>query len=410
MRPWNRWFAFLAWAVVILAVAPAANDIQEWISGRFGERALRLMLTALLLAAAAGFVVWLARNRRGFDLRRILWVLALSGTTLAVMWRLEVAAEPAHLAEYAILGGLAFHALAARLRDGGVYLAAAALAAIVGTLDEVFQWLLPHRYWGPGDIVLDAAAGILVQLLIWKGIRPPDISPGVGARSLRVAVRLAACWVLLLALCLANTPRRIDWYAARVPGLGYLGKGLDTRMSEYGHRYLDPDIGRFQSRLAPEELRRADRQRGAAAARVLDRYRQPERYHKFQLTYPPNWTPFLFEAGGHLFYRERLRQRLQDEPDPAEKRRLATVAYRENLILERYFPHTLASSNVELAPEERQQLEELNLPDVEFASEVSNWLLTGFSEAQARWALLTILAGLVFADRSCSRLSAGGRG
>ena len=48
MRIWGRWLAFAGWAVVILAVAPAANDIQVWFSARFGARALRLTLTVLL--------------------------------------------------------------------------------------------------------------------------------------------------------------------------------------------------------------------------------------------------------------------------------------------------------------------------------------------------------------------------
>ncbi len=408
MRASVRWLVFSLWVLVVFAAVPYANEIQASISGRFGVRSLRYALTAVLAGSIAGAVVALGR-RGSFAPRRLAWVLAVAGLALAVMWRLPVEAEPAHLAAYGILGGLAFWALAAHLRDAGVYLAAAALTAIFGILDEVFQWLLPGRYWELGDAGLNAAAGALAQAAIWQGVRPPGIAAGVGARSLRIAARLAAGAVALLVLCLANTPERTEWLASQVPGLSYLGERRSTRMTEYGHLYRDPEIGLFRSRLAPSELRDADRRLGAEAGRALDRLGRPGSYGRFQRDFRPGRAPFVFEAGGHLFYRERLRQRADQEDDPGERRRLATVAWRENLILERYFPRTLAGSSAALEPAERRRLKALHLPEAEFESEVSDWLLTAFTEAQARWALLALLAVLVAVDRiSSRRLDASG--
>ena len=397
-----RWLAFAGWTLLILLLAPFANRIQKWTGVLLGESVVRYVLSAILLVAIAGVAAFLAR-RRAVAARQILWLAAIAALTLAVTWRLEVAAEPAHLAQYSVLAFLAFSALRSHLDDAGVYPAAAVLTTIVGTVDEIFQWLLPNRFWDFGDVGLDAAAGVLVQLVIWQGVRPLDVAHDFGPRSIRLAARLAACEALLLLLCVSNTPPRIDAYARWIPGLGYLGKGLATRMSDYGHRYVDPEIGRFQSRLSHAELRRLDRERGEEAAKILDRLRGREAYHRLQARYPGHRAPLVFEAGGHLFYRDRLLQRAREQEGDDARIRLATAAYRENLILERYFTHTLDSSKAALAPRDRRFLERLQRPEAAFESEVGNWLVTAFSETQARIALLAALVVLAALYRYAAR-------
>ena len=402
MTYWRRWAAFGLWAVVVFAAVPYANDIQGWISDQLGQQALRLFLTALLLGLTVTFAVRLVRRRDRNDVRRLVWLSGLALLAFALMWRLEVDAEPAHLALYGILGWLAFRALACHYRDSGIYLAAAALTIIVGNLDEIFQWLLPQRFWDLGDVGLNASAAIMAQLVIWKVVRPPSIAPGFGARSLRLAVRLAVCEVVLLLLCVSNTPARIEWYANRVPGLGYLGEGRSTFMIEYGHLHTDPEIGRFRSRMTVEELLVYDREHGAEVAEILDRFYKVG-YAKLQQENPPSHAPFVYEAVGHLFFRQRFLGRSRKQTDPAVKARAATSAFRENLILERYFPNSLSLSRVALKPDVRQELASRAQPGVDFESRGSEWLLTGFSEAQARWLLLVALAGLILADGACSR-------
>ena len=49
----------------------------------------------------------------------------------------------------------------------------------------------------------------------------------------------------------------------------------------------------------------------------------------------------------------------------------------------------------------------LHRPEAELDSEVSNWLITRFSEAQARWFLLAVLFGLWVVERKTSRRTAG---
>ena len=401
-----RWTAFGLWASVVLAAAPYANDVQKWITGRLGPAGLRLALSVLLVAVTAGIAVRLFRRRAGGAPARIgvrlAWLVGLALAAFVLMWRLSVAAEPAHLALYGILGWLAFRALSIHLRDAGVYPAAAALTAIVGTVDEIFQWLLPSRFFDLADVGLNVAAGVMIQLVIWRVVRPPGITSGVGPRSLRLAARLAIVEAVLLLLCVSNTPARIEWYATRVPGAEYLGQGQSTWMNDYGHLHADPEIGRFRSRLTAGELRAFDRRNGAEVAKILGLLREVG-YGQLQRAHPPSREPFAYEAVGHLFWRQMLWARARQQEDPEAQARFATVAYRENLILERYFPSSLELSGQSLKPGVRQWLESRHRPEDTFESRSSEWLTTDFTEAQARWFLLAALAALLVVERVSTR-------
>ena len=108
--------------------------------------------------------------------------------------------------------------------------------------------------------------------------------------------------MLMFAFASANTPDRTEWIAAHVPGMGFLQHGTNT-MSEFGFRYEDPDIGIFQSRLTPDQLRREDATRGAEVAVVLNRY--GDNYKGFLRDYRPGVDPLAHETRVHLFRRDR---------------------------------------------------------------------------------------------------------
>ncbi|MEM7584626.1 MAG: VanZ family protein [Acidobacteriota bacterium] len=399
-KVWRRWVVFGLWVAVIFTTATLGNALQSWITRALGDGAIRLAISGVLLAMVGSLAVLARRRPEAFSRGRIGWILALVALTAALVWRLRVLAEPAHLVLYGTLSALAFWALSGHVRDQGIYLAATAIAGIVGILEEAYQWLLPKRYWDLHDITLNVTAAVLVQLLIWRGIRPRHLAAGCSRRSLRLAVALTAVAVALLSASLMNTPPRIDAYAARIPALAFLGQQLSTRMVDYGHAHDDPEIGRFQSRLTLKELEHADRERGAEAAELIRRLGRKDRYHRLQVFYPSHEAPFVFEAGGHLFVRDRYLERSRSHPDAAERRRLATAAFRETLLLERYFPNTLAHLGEGLPVDVRQELAEQHQPEAAFTSEVANWFVTNFSEAQARWALGLSLLGLAVAYRA----------
>jgi VanZ family protein len=71
----------------------------------------------------------------------------------------------AHIAEYAILGALAFRAMRGDERGWNVRWAVAAvlLAAAVASGDELHQRFVPSRTASPIDVMIDTAGAILAQ-------------------------------------------------------------------------------------------------------------------------------------------------------------------------------------------------------------------------------------------------------
>jgi hypothetical protein len=81
-------------------------------------------------------------------------------------------------------------------------------------------------------------------------------------------------------------------------------------------------------------------------------------------------------------------ERLLGEPDPERRRRQLTVAAREQEILERWFPRTVAESSYTLPSTVRTLLAEEALPDRPYHSPVSKQLMTGIRERQLVLGLL----------------------
>ena len=281
------------------------------------------------------------------------------------------------------LGVLTYRALAHRFHDVSIYFSAAIICGIIGMLDEIIQWLTPGRYWGLHDVWMNFLAGSLVQIGIAKGLTPSIIRAVPSRQNLQVLCRLSMAAVVLLGFSLLNTPELIDWYADRLPYLGFL-KTNESVMTEYGYLYTDPDIGSFRSRLSPSELRQSDRTRAKEAAEILDRYKNRDEYKEFLKIYTPVSDPFVHEARVHLFNRDinflRASRYYKDNQEAYSKR--FTNAFRENQIMETYFRNTLHHSAYVWSAEKLALAKKHLMHDKEYESWVSRNLITRVSEGQ----------------------------
>ena len=175
-------------------------------------------------------------------------------------------------------------------------------------------------------------------------------------------------------------------------------------MAEYGFRHQLPGIGDMKSRLTLAELAENDRTRPAAVAAVLIRY--PEgRYQRFLDEHSEVADPFLYEARVHIFSRDVHLRDLRTAAHGLAAREHATIALREQQLLERVFGNTLARSGFKLQPERRQQLEQLLDPGRPFVSSSAAHLITAISERTLRFALLALAAALLALDAVARRQS-----
>ncbi len=376
---WVSWLVVALWSMVIFVTIPLARAIQRFVQKAWGEE---VFLYAVLIAIIAAFGLTLGhqRGRGRISPERGGWLVGVAVLYLAYAFTLRHnPVEAIHFVEYGILGVLAFRALTHHMRDPGIYLAAALVGGIVGILDEAIQWAVPRRVWDLRDIWFNFFGASLIQVGIAGGIRPPLISGRPSPTSVRRICRIAALAVLLLGASLLNTPARIAWYSERIPGLGFLRESSGV-MLEYGHLYSVPEIGLFRSRFSPVDLERIDAERGAEAGRTLARFPE-DAYESFLDQYTPITDPFLHEARVHLFRRDRYLTTAEWHLDDERWYRSdLTVGYRENRILEKYFPNTLRHSGSTLSRERQAYLAEKQLAAKPYESRVSEDLVTGFGE------------------------------
>lgn len=393
-RPWVSWLALLAWAGVIFCAIPFARRAQYWLASHWGVEILRWFAIAVIVVAAAIAAVYLWRRLSGQPWRNVAWLAATVGIFVYLsLEKMKTPGEAIHFLEYGFLGLLAFRAMSHYLRDGLIYICAFLLCTLVGTADEILQWLTPGRYWDVRDIGHNAVAAGLAQLTLARGMRPPFID-GFGApRSVRWFCALAATQLVVLGLCASNTPVAVARISERIKPLAFLLQN-DSPMSEYGFRHTDPDIGRFYSRFGLDDLQWLDGRRGAEAGPVLRHYLTENSYSNFLARYTPAVDPFIHEAMVHLYRRNHYHAVVWKYREDSKLYRLhATVAYRENEILEKYFPRTLAAAGERWPSGRGEELLPHLRADRVYKSEVSKHLITEVSERQV-WTIILVLLGL----------------
>lgn len=403
-REWVSWLLIVLWSLLIFATIPVARAIEALVVGAWGQQ-IFLYSVLIVIAAAAGVTFRYLYRLGPISPMRVALLAGLVLLFVAYTFALRRnPVEAVHFVEYGVLGVLTYRALTHRMRDAGIYLVAAFTAGIVGIVDEAIQWATPGRYWGLDDIWRNFFATALVLVGIAGGIQPPLIVGRPSPASVQRVCRIAALAVLLLGASLFNVPARIEWYSDRVAGLEFLRNSSDV-MLEYGHLYSDPEIGRFRSRFAPDELRRMDAERGAEVGRILARFPE-DAYEDFLVRYTPITDPFAHEARVHLFVRDRYLTTAEWHPEDEDWYRYdLTVGYRENRILEKYFPNTLQHSGSTLTPDRRADLAEKQFPDQRYESRVSKSLVTEFSERHLLIGWLGILALLLGIHHTARRRS-----
>jgi len=352
---------FWAWVWValcilaILLIVPLARTIQAFVSTRWGRPLFGYAVLVAVGVAFMAIVTSLVFRLRIRSPGRFIWLTAVAGLYVYFTLKLWRAPEEAvHFLEYGLLGFLLFRALSYSIRDKSVYLAAFFIGSTVGIFDEILQWIIPGRFWDFRDVGLNALAAGLFQVALWKGIKPSLISEKVNPRSAgRISVLLTVNLVLL-GLCASNTPQRVAWYAGRFPCLSFLLR--EEPMYEFSLKHQDPEIGIFYSRLSPDELKREDRENRDHYAGVLRSWKDKD-YSLFLSQHSPLLHTFLYEMRVHIFRRDRK----TEEASQAKKERTANeslfIAFKENLILEKYFGQTQEKSTFSWDEDKRRQIE-----------------------------------------------------
>lgn len=337
------WLWVVLCSLGIFAIVPLARTIQEFVAEKWGKEFFGYLVFLVLGAGILALLYFLIFKFKIKSPANYIWLGGIGAVYTYFTLKLwEVPVEAVHFLEYGLLGFFLFKALRHHVGDKSIYITAALLALFVGTFDEILQWVTPERMWDFRDVGLNGLSGGLFQVAVWKVVRPKDISPKIKPRSWRVvSVVLGGC-LLLLGLCASNTPQRVAEYTRWFPALSFLQK--EEPMSEFGYKYKDPQMGIiFYSRLSLKKIHKMDKKYGKNYGDILNKASKM-RYQKFLNIYNPGANPFLHEVRVHIFRRNRYFHRAKKVSNPQRKERFYFVAYKENLLLEKYYRKTLKNS------------------------------------------------------------------
>lgn len=390
-KEWVSWLYVVLWTLLIFATVPLARSLSEFVREHWGrETFTSLVLAALVLALGLAALV-LVRSRTASK-ANYFWLGLVGFTYAAYTLHLWNAPEEAlHFIEYGVLSILAFRALSHRNRDPSIFIIAALIPIIAGTLDEVIQWFTPRRVFDYRDVGFNAISGCLAQVGLAKGLQPALVRLPVKPSSVRHVCVVLSVELAILGLCLSNTPPWTERLVRLFPRLEYVAR-KPSAMSEYGYRHRIPGMGIFYSRFTQEELRELGDTRFAQVAPILDEHLDPRTYSDFLREYTPVTDPFLHEIRVHLYRRDHYRSVLwKFRPDTEAFAYHNRVAYRENQFLESFFPRIMAQSRYRLDPDEVERLRQNSLLGREYESAVSRDLITSLSKRQV---LGLILLGL----------------
>jgi len=289
----------IAASIALILAAPAIGSARSALRAAFPGTFSRLIEGGLAVAVLAAIGVALARIRTQRTLR-----YGALAAALAIAWTYSAAtgsADPAiravervHFVEFGLIAWLFLRVWRDR-PDASAIVAPALAALIAGVGDEAFQWFLPARVGELADVALNAVA-IGCGLLAGAAITPPADAGGrwTGASS-RLVARLLALAILALA--------------------GFV------HLVHLGHRVDLPGAISFETRYTAAEL-------DATARLRAETWRQDP-----PLLRPPRFSredQYMTEGLQHV----QARNGAWDRGD-------ALTAWRENLILERFFAPVL---------------------------------------------------------------------
>ena len=400
------WVATIVWTLGIFCCISVARTIQELIRRVAGQSAFLLLTSCFVAVCAGSLLLVVLKERNGKLPIRLFWLAML--TTVYGCWMYSLRRNPEealHFIQYGVLALLLFQALRVTRTDWSIYLVAGCVGGVIGISDEIVQWLTPNRVFDYRDILLNIGAGLLMLTGVALVLKPQALRSRPTPQALQLPLQLLALNLLMLLICLLNTPALMKFYTDHLPGLAYL-RAKDNLMSEYGYRHHIAGLGVFYSRFRLEELSAMSARRATEAGEVLAQYRSPDRYNLFLGIYSVFSDPFLHELRVHLFRRDQyLAQALAPGNSQESFRFHSTVAYRENQFLEKYFGPVLKNSGTWLNPAQREGISSGLDPEFHYQSPVSANLITSFSPGQIGASLLVIVAGLLYWGQRLGRAS-----
>ena len=189
MKISRKWTVVLLYSVGIFVVTPFLPQIIQAASSRWSSLGVSCFVLAVEIAIALLILIFavgsLARRRK----KSALFFVSVGGIFLLSFFFYQLIPNPyefTHLPEYAILSMFIVRALdKEKYKSTGSekekniksaiiknpYFLSGIVTGIIGTVDEIYQYVLPNRHFTWYDILLNILGGILGLLIFWGIIK-----------------------------------------------------------------------------------------------------------------------------------------------------------------------------------------------------------------------------------------------
>lgn len=148
----------IALGVFIILSASFTRQILNFIKAHSGGKGVSFLIDAAFIILFVSILFFAMRDKsKSINILFSIIVLVI-GTVLA--WQIKITEEKIHILEYGILGWFAARDLMKANTKIKGSLLACIVCVMVGVLDEVFQAVLPYRYFELRDIGLNGLGGI----------------------------------------------------------------------------------------------------------------------------------------------------------------------------------------------------------------------------------------------------------
>lgn len=159
--------ATIAVGIFIIISAAFTRQVSDFIKAQIGEKGFLILVGIIFVIFGLSLLVFVIRNRPKLINILLFNILLILGMFLA--WRIKIPVEKMHVIEYAVLGWVAGLDLVKRDRNIKSIVFAFMICITVGILDELFQKMLPYRYFDLRDIVFNSLGGtwgVILYLLV----------------------------------------------------------------------------------------------------------------------------------------------------------------------------------------------------------------------------------------------------
>jgi len=237
VESWNRmaWLWVFLCAAGIMATVPVARGVQRLVYKTAGREFFTYSVLFVVASGLAAVVFYFIFKLKIKNISQYFWILICAGLYSYLTIHIQSPEEAVHFIEYGLLSYCLFNALSYRVHDWTIYLTTVLCVLLFGTADEFFQWLIPQRYWDFRDVGFNTLGGAIFQLAMWKGIRPGVISKPVKKLSVSLLAGIITVDLIIVGLCLSNTPEAVNWYTEVFKDLSWLR--AEEPMIKYNHKH-----------------------------------------------------------------------------------------------------------------------------------------------------------------------------